>query len=899
MNHNGSLLRTLYTSASGKYLKLKNRLEKARQSGRFYKLSKRKQYSLIQRLKRLFERLKSLQTQLRLSGIGAAVAMAMSATSADAQSSQGPYMREDSKNPLPPPAHIALPKPVSVDIDDDGDLDVFMGDKYGNIHFFRNVAGKDQVRKFFEEEEHALDFVDVDNLASPAFMDVDGDGDFDLLVGNSNGATHFFRNTGNASEPEFEEQFDELNPFDGITGSETKYGNMGPALPTFADIDGDSDLDLIVGSSYLYDGPYSGAPAIKIYYNQSGAFNPGYNGAFSNLNYGSRRSLTFVDLDGDSDLDVLAGNQFGGIQTFINNGSYFAAQYGAWNPDTHTGNLFYSSYISGNTWVNLADLDDDGDLDALVGSGYNYTTAQNSFPVRYLENTGDFVFEERYGLNLAPFDGVDVSQQATPTFTDIDGDGDLDAILGSKYQLHLVVYKNSDGYLILDPNDPLSDIDMYDKTLPVFVDIDNDGDQDLFVTSGYTLRFFENDDHAFTETTSPLNLSSFERPSLAFIDMDNDEDLDAFVFNNDSHSIEFLRNTGDAESPEFQSQTAPAPFNTLDFFEILKLAAVDVDHDGDLDMVVSDSDSPGYSYATNLRLFDNAGSGSFSEVIPSPFKTSDEILGSKYSFLSLADMDGDGDLDLFLGYGEDYYEVNGGTVAFFENQNPAPITTVTQSSVSISFNTQVTLDPDVTIQDEDDDDIVLATVTISNFSENNEFLDFTPSAGVTGEFEEGVLTIRGKASIEDYETILRSVTYEATGNVSAARQSGRAGVPPQKTVTFSVRDTDFTETIISVVSVITLNITGESAGIIVYNAISPGVTSDLNDYMRIDGLPSKNKVTIFNRWGDQVFETTGYNNNTKRFEGKNDNGKDLPGGTYFYQIEAGGKTISGYLSLKR
>jgi len=85
----------------------------------------------------------------------------------------------------------------------------------------------------------------------------------------------------------------------------------------------------------------------------------------------------------------------------------------------------------------------------------------------------------------------------------------------------------------------------------------------------------------------------------------------------------------------------------------------------------------------------------------------------------------------------------------------------------------------------------------------------------------------------------------------------------------------------------------------VYNAVSPGVTPGENDFMRIDGLPGDNEVTIFNRWGDQVFKTSGYNNNTKRFDGKNDNGKDLPSGTYFYTIEVSGKTITGYLSLKR
>jgi gliding motility-associated-like protein len=898
MNQNASLLRTLYSSTSGKYLKLKNRLEKARQSGRFYTFSGRKQHELVQRLTRLWERLKSLQTQMRLSGIGAAFALAMAASPAQAQNSIGPFAREDSKNPLPPPARIALPKPATVDIDNDGDLDVFVGDKYGNIHFFNNVGGKDVVRRLVEEKENnPLDFVDLSNVLTPAFIDVDADGDFDLLAGTVTGYTYFFRNTGTLSSPEFVQQTGASNPFDGIYGSTTPYGSRGAALPTFADIDNDSDLDLVVGSNYMYDSKYSYAPAIQVFYNNSGDFTPGSSDSFGSLNYGTRRSLTFVDLDGDDDMDLLAGAQNGTIRAFLNDGGEFIEQYGAWNPTTHTGNPLNGTYLSGNVLMNLADLDNDGDLDLLVGTGYNYNTAASTSPIWYLENTGEFVFEIRNGLNLAPFDGVDVTQEATPTFTDIDDDGDVDAILGGKYTFRLIVYKNTDGFLVQDNDDPLSDLEVFDTTSPVFVDIDTDGDQDLFVANGSDVLFFEKDNGTFIETTSPLNVSSFERPSLAFIDVDNDEDLDALVFNFSTLEIEFFRNTGSNQDPVFTSGTSPDPFNGFTFEYITKLAAVDIDHDGDLDLIASESAS-GYGYYTNFRIFDNSGDGTFSELTPSPVSD----FASKYSFFNMADFDADGDLDVFLGYGESHSGgIEAGTVAYFENQNPAPVTAVSLNTVSVSLSTPALLDPDLTISDDDDDDIVLATVTISNYSEGNEILDFSPSNGVTGNFEDGVLTISGKATISEYETILRSVTYEFTGNVTSASTTARAGLPPQaKTVTFAVRDVDFTQTIVSQVNVISLDLVGEpGAGITVYNAVSPGVSTDLNDFMRINGLPPDNKVSIFNRWGDKVFEVSGYDNVDKRFEGKNDNGKDLPAGTYYYLIELKDRKINGYLSLRR
>ncbi|MEQ1588557.1 MAG: gliding motility-associated C-terminal domain-containing protein, partial [Cyclobacteriaceae bacterium] len=91
----------------------------------------------------------------------------------------------------------------------------------------------------------------------------------------------------------------------------------------------------------------------------------------------------------------------------------------------------------------------------------------------------------------------------------------------------------------------------------------------------------------------------------------------------------------------------------------------------------------------------------------------------------------------------------------------------------------------------------------------------------------------------------------------------------------------------------------------VYNGISPNgdEQNDIFLIRYIDLLPEteKNKVTIFNRWGSKVFEVDDYNNTTNVFRGLNNNGNELPSGTYFYKIEFNGgrKSETGYLSLKR
>ncbi|MDZ7649730.1 MAG: gliding motility-associated C-terminal domain-containing protein [Cytophagales bacterium] len=71
----------------------------------------------------------------------------------------------------------------------------------------------------------------------------------------------------------------------------------------------------------------------------------------------------------------------------------------------------------------------------------------------------------------------------------------------------------------------------------------------------------------------------------------------------------------------------------------------------------------------------------------------------------------------------------------------------------------------------------------------------------------------------------------------------------------------------------------------------------------IDILPDtqENRVTIYNRWGSKVFEVENYDDTTNVFRGLNDNGNELPSGTYFYKIEfeSGLTTRTGYLTLKR
>lgn len=92
--------------------------------------------------------------------------------------------------------------------------------------------------------------------------------------------------------------------------------------------------------------------------------------------------------------------------------------------------------------------------------------------------------------------------------------------------------------------------------------------------------------------------------------------------------------------------------------------------------------------------------------------------------------------------------------------------------------------------------------------------------------------------------------------------------------------------------------------IVVFNGISPN-GDGLNDFLTIQNIEllpetKNNTVTIYSRWGDEVFKVSDYNNKDRAFKGNTNNGSKLPAGTYFYKIVLpdADKTMTGFISIK-
>ncbi len=257
--------------------------------------------------------------------------------------------------------------PSLVDLDNDGDLDAVVGAQPGRLQYYENT-GSNTAPVFVRRTDGAnpLDGVNTEFVSAPTFADLDADGDLDAVVGAHNGTIYYYRNTGSVSAPAFTQQTGGANPFNGI---DTPYTSR----PTLADLDGDNDLDAVIGASdgtlRFYEN--TGTALAPVFESRTGGDNP-----FNGVDVGYSSSPTLVDLDGDGDMDVVVGENYGKLNYFENTGTalapVFVERTGASNP--------VDDIASGSSVAPVfGDLDGDGDLDAVIGQYFPF------YGLRYVE----------------------------------------------------------------------------------------------------------------------------------------------------------------------------------------------------------------------------------------------------------------------------------------------------------------------------------------------------------------------------------------------------------------------------------------------------------------------------------------------------------------------------------
>jgi len=199
--------------------------------------------------------------------------------------------------------------PAFGDLDFDGDADLLLGLKNGTLMFFKNNAGSGQP-PVFQLSSSFLDSIDVGEYASPHIYDIDKDGFGDLLIGCENGTISYYHNETSGIHPLTFSLIDNQ-----LGDMQLLPGNKENVFPFIADINNDQMDDLIVGCKtlglfYISDilSNLSKTFSLKQLKATDFTTNNIINKSIGNMLYPAP-----VDVNNDHKLDLILGNQRGGL----------------------------------------------------------------------------------------------------------------------------------------------------------------------------------------------------------------------------------------------------------------------------------------------------------------------------------------------------------------------------------------------------------------------------------------------------------------------------------------------------------------------------------------------------------------------------------------------------------
>ena len=421
--------------------------------------------------------------------------------------------------------------------------------------------------------------------AGPVIADVDGDGDSDLVVGTSDGTLKYYQRNPSSSPTLFTELTGTDNPFNGF--------NVGTdPKPTFADISGDGKIDLVVGNN---DG------TLKYFLNESAngtitftAKTAASDNPFSDIDVGTKSIPAFANISADSKIDLVVGNNDGTLNYFLNESANGAITFTA--KTAVSDNPFSGIDVGTNSAPTFANISGDSKIDFVVGGSdgtLNYFLNEST--------SSTITFTVKTAPSDNPFNGFDVGINSVPTFGDIDGDTSVDLVVGeNKGTLNSFLKKSTNFVQQTSTKNNFSGIDVGHYSTPTFADVDGDGKTDLLVgDSAGGLNYFLNesttDTMTFTEQTSTDNpFDGFEAGDYSkpvFADVDRDGDLDLVVGQRTGGTLNYFLNESTTDTITFTKQTSTdSPLDGLSVGGYSAPAFADVDKDGYLDLVMGEND---------------------------------------------------------------------------------------------------------------------------------------------------------------------------------------------------------------------------------------------------------------------------------------------------------------------
>ncbi len=544
--------------------------------------------------------------------------------------------------------------PEFCDIDADGDLDYFCGTSWWYYWHYENVGNsQDPEFMYVTTTFDSLVGVGIGALyqSSIDFGDIDDDSDQDAFI--SNGIIGLTTNIGSSSQWNSSGIVDTL--FD-------QYGDYVIGVYfTVEDIDSDGDIDIIGGFQASSD------YGLRLYENEGTPQNAQFslvNTAWQGIQIPeSHQNPCFGDLDGDNDLDLLVGTGEGNIYYYRNDGDSANALM------TYVTNEYFEIDVGVDASPELADIDDDGDLDLFVGRGP--TGIGNCMgDVNYYENIGD-PYNPDFQFITTNYMSFDIGHYSMPRLVDIDADEDPD--LFTKLGSHIALFRNqgtlTEPYFVYETY-TFENIQVFSSLVPWFCDIDDDDDYDLFIGPGTIpgppgLQLYINqgtprnpDYYLFSDDLVP---GVFTQSSVVLspvtADIDADGDLDLFVSDDDG-LLYFFENIG--TSTQFQFQYITDNWQNINYLGAHRyFCFYDIDDDQDLDLFYYGAGGGSVPVGPYLQFYRNIGTPQNAQMVLENEDLFPELLiGQPAPYLF--DMDQDGDGDMFVG------DTWGG-IRYFEN----------------------------------------------------------------------------------------------------------------------------------------------------------------------------------------------------------------------------------------